>query len=102
MKKILLSFKTNCLLKKVFFFAAIIFALMATVQTTYSQTNGVLISPSTGTANASAMLEVSSDSKGLLIPQVALTSISELVRDVYTYRIPMNDIDGQNTSILKG
>jgi trimeric autotransporter adhesin len=69
MKTSLQSVKTNCLLKKVLFSVAVVFAFGATLQTAYSQ-NGVLIAPTNGTADNSAMLEVRSTDKGILVPRV--------------------------------
>jgi hypothetical protein len=53
-------------------FIILFFAIIASV---YAQ-NGVLIGPTAGTANASAMLEVSSTNKGLLLPRVNLVALA--------------------------
>jgi hypothetical protein len=72
MRNSVISPQPNSRLKKIFSLAAVIFAFVTTFQTAYCQ-NGVLISPGTGTADASAMLEVLSSNKGLLISRIGLS-----------------------------
>lgn len=68
--------KPCVLLRKQIFSITFIFAFMVLVQTSYAQP-GIYISSGAGNADPSAMLDISSINKGLLIPRVALTSITD-------------------------
>jgi hypothetical protein len=64
--------RKSSLKQKLLFCAMIIFVFMTSIKTAYSQ-NGVLIAPTTGTADNSAILDVSSSTQGLLIPRLTET-----------------------------
>jgi hypothetical protein len=60
----------------------------------FAQTEGVSIKPSPSPPHASAMLDVGSSSKGVLIPQVSLSSIT----DITTVPSPANSLLVFNTN----